>query len=60
MNPESSLKLQTLEKFPVVMTKEKVAEAMGVATHNIPPLVRVGPAQAARPSGTLLREAFFA
>ena len=24
------------------MTKEKVAEALGVATHNIPPLVRSG------------------
>ena len=24
MNPESSLKLQTLEQFPVLMTKEKV------------------------------------
>jgi hypothetical protein len=42
MNPESSLKLQTLEKFPVLMTKEKVAEALGVATHTIPPLVRAG------------------
>jgi hypothetical protein len=42
MNPESSLKIQELEKFPVVMTKEKVAEALGIATHNIPPLVRSG------------------
>jgi hypothetical protein len=42
MNPESSLKLQSLEKCGVVMTKEKVAEALGVATHNIPPLVRAG------------------
>jgi hypothetical protein len=42
MNPESSLNLQALGKYPVVMTKEKVAEAIGVATHNIPPLVRVG------------------
>ena len=41
MNPES-LKIQALEKFPVVMTKEKVAEALGIATHNIPPLVRSG------------------
>jgi hypothetical protein len=40
MNPESSLKIQPLEKFPVFMTKEKVAEALGVATHTIPPLVR--------------------
>ncbi len=30
------------EKFPVLMTKEKVAEALGVATHTIPPLVRSG------------------
>ncbi len=30
MNPESSLNPQTLGKYPVVMTKEKVAEAMGV------------------------------
>ena len=42
MNPESSLRLQSLEKFPVFMTKEKVAEALGIATHNIPPLVRAG------------------
>jgi hypothetical protein len=42
MNPESSLNPQALGKYPVVMTKEKVAEAMGVPTHNIPPLVRVG------------------
>jgi len=42
MNPESSLKIQALEKFPVFMTKEKVAEALGVATHNIPPLMRAG------------------
>ena len=42
MNPESSLNPQALGKYPVVMTKEKVAEAMGVPTHNIPPLVRAG------------------
>jgi hypothetical protein len=42
MNSESSLKLQSLEKFPVFLTKEKVAEALGIATHNIPPLVRAG------------------
>ena len=42
MNPESSLKLQVLEKFPVFFTKEKVAEALGIATHNIPPLGRAG------------------
>ena len=42
MNQESSLNLQALGKYPVVMTKEKVADAMGVPTHNIPPLVRAG------------------
>jgi len=42
MNPDSPLKLETLEKFPVFLTKEKVAEALGIATHNIPPLVRAG------------------
>ena len=42
MNQESSLNLQALGKYPVVMTKEKVAEALGVATHTIPPLVRSG------------------
>jgi len=42
MNPDSTLKLQSLEKFPVMMTKEKVAEALGVAHHNIPPLTRAG------------------
>lgn len=40
MNPELSLNMQTLAKFPVYMTKEKVAEALGLATHIIPPLVR--------------------
>jgi hypothetical protein len=42
MNPESLLNLQALGKYPVVMTKEKVAEALGIATHNVPPLVRSG------------------
>jgi hypothetical protein len=42
MNSESSLNLQALGKFPATLTKEKVAEALGVATHNIPPLVRAG------------------
>ena len=42
MNPDSSLKMQPLEKLPATMTKEKVAEALGVATHNIPPLSRAG------------------
>ena len=42
MSSDSLLKLQVLEKFPVFLTKEKVAEALGIATHNIPPLVRAG------------------
>ena len=42
MTADSPLKIQGLEKFPAVMTKEKVAEALGIAAHNIPPLVRVG------------------
>ena len=42
MNPDPPLKLQSLEQFPVTMTKEMVAQALGVATHIIPPLTRVG------------------
>ena len=42
MTADSPLKIRGLEKFPAVMTKEKVAEALGIAAHNIPPLVRVG------------------
>jgi len=42
MNPEPILNLQAMGKYPVFLTKEKVAEALGVATHNIPPLVRAG------------------
>jgi len=42
MTPDSALELQSLEKFPVCMTKEMVAKALGIATHNIPPLVRAG------------------
>ena len=42
MNPDSPLKIQTLEKFAVFMTKEKVAEALGIGTHNIPLLMRAG------------------
>ncbi len=42
MNPELSLKLQALYKLPVCITKEKIAEVLGIATHNIPPLVRAG------------------
>jgi hypothetical protein len=42
MNPELSLKLQALYKLPVCITKEKIAGVLGIATHNIPPLVRAG------------------
>jgi hypothetical protein len=42
MSPDLPLKIQPLGKFPAFMTKEKVAEALGVAKHNIPPLVRAG------------------
>ena len=42
MNSDVPLELQSLEKFPVCMTKEMVAKALGIATHNIPPLVRAG------------------
>lgn len=42
MSPDSLLKIQLLEKYPVLMTKEKVAEALGIAIHNIPPLTRAG------------------
>jgi len=42
MNPDSPLKIETLEKFRAFMTKEKVAEALGIGTHNIPLLVRAG------------------
>ena len=42
MNPDSSLKMQPLEKYRATMTKEEVAEALGVARHIIPPLTRAG------------------
>jgi hypothetical protein len=42
MNAESSSKLQSLEKYHATMTKEEVAEALGLATHVIPPLTRAG------------------
>jgi hypothetical protein len=41
-SPESPLKIQSLDEFGAYMTKEKVAKALGIATHNIPPLVREG------------------
>ena len=42
MNPDTPSKIQLLDKFGAYMTKEKVAEALGIATHNIPLLVRAG------------------
>jgi hypothetical protein len=42
MTADSPLKTRSLEKYGVTMTKEEVAEALGVATHNIPPLSRAG------------------
>ena len=41
-NADSPLKIQPLEQFPVTMTKEMVAKALGVAPHIIPPLSRAG------------------
>ena len=35
MNQESSLNLQALGKYPVVVTKEKVAEALGVSRQAV-------------------------
>ena len=42
MTADSLLKIQPLEKYRATMTKEEVAEALGVATHIIPPLSRAG------------------
>ena len=42
MNPESGLKIQPLDKYHATMTKEEVAEALGIAQHIIPPLTRAG------------------
>ena len=42
MNTDSPLKIQALEKSAVFMTTEKVAEALGVAMHDIPLLMRAG------------------
>ena len=42
MNSDSPLNLQSLEKYPVLMTKEMVGTALGLATHVIPPLTRAG------------------
>jgi len=42
MTADSPLKIQPLEKYRATMTKEEVADALGVATHIIPPLSRAG------------------
>jgi hypothetical protein len=42
MTTESPLRIQPLEKYRATMTKEEVAEALGVATHIIPPLSQAG------------------
>jgi hypothetical protein len=42
MTADSPLKIQPLEKYRATMTKEQVADALGVATHIIPPLSRAG------------------
>jgi hypothetical protein len=42
MNTDSPLKTESLEEYRAFMTKEKVAEALGIGTHNIPVLVRAG------------------
>jgi hypothetical protein len=42
MTTDSPLNIQPLEKYHATMTKEEVAEALGVARHIIPPLSRAG------------------
>lgn len=42
MTADTPLKIQALEQFPVTMTKEMVAKALGVAPHIIPPLSQAG------------------
>jgi hypothetical protein len=42
MTTDSPLKIQPLEKYHATMTKEEVAEALGVARHIIPPLSQAG------------------
>ena len=42
MTADSPLKIKPLEKYRATMTKEEVADALGVATHIIPPLSRAG------------------
>ena len=42
MTTDSPLNIQSLGKYHATMTKEEVAEALGVARHIIPPLSRAG------------------
>jgi hypothetical protein len=42
MTTDSPLNIQSLEKYHATMKKEEVAEALGVATHIIPPLSQAG------------------
>jgi predicted transcriptional regulator len=42
MNSDLPLKIESLGKYHATMTKEEVAEALGVTTHIIPPLTRAG------------------
>jgi hypothetical protein len=42
MTTDSQLKIQSLDEFGAYMTKEKVAKALDIGTHNIPVLVRAG------------------
>jgi hypothetical protein len=42
MNADLLREFSSLEKSPVCLTKEMVAKALGIATHNIPPLVQAG------------------
>ena len=42
MTADAPLKIQPLGKYRATMTKEEVADALGVATHIIPPLSRAG------------------
>ena len=60
MTADSPLKIQPLEKYRATMTKEEVADALGVVTHIIPPLFTGRLDQAAGPTAALLRETLFA
>jgi hypothetical protein len=42
MSMDSPLQIQPLEKYRATMTKEEVAEALGLPRHIVPPLTRAG------------------